>query len=272
MYVSSDPPTLLMYRTLAAESTSYRVSVGLQLHHTHGEAPAHDYMEAISRNARDESEVDESHLNAGLFTYPVLQAADILLYKTTHVPVGEDQQQHIELCRDIADTFNRTSKLARPFFPLPECMISPTPRVLSLRDPSSKMSKSAPDEKSRILLTDTAEQIKVKVRGAVTDTPIGITYDPQSRPGAANLLTILAACTGEDVMKVATRYHDKGHGQFKADVADAVEEMFRGPRAEFERLKGEGAYLTSIAATGAEKARALSETTMKEVRSRLGLA
>ncbi|KAH9930843.1 tryptophanyl-tRNA synthetase [Fomitopsis serialis] len=226
---------------------------------------------ATSRNAKDESEVDESHLNAGLFTYPVLQAADILLYKATHVPVGEDQQQHIELCRDIAETFNRTYKGSSPLFPLPECMITPTPRVLSLKDPSSKMSKSAPDEKSRILLTDTAEQIKAKVRGAVTDPTVGVTYDPQSRPGAANLLTILAACTGEDVMQVAARYHDKGHGFLKADVTEAVEDMLRGPRAEFERLKGETAYLASVAAAGAEKARALSEPTLREVRSSLGL-
>ena len=250
--------------------------------------------------------MDESHLNAGLFTYPVLQAADILLYKyglpryavililkltvirATHVPVGEDQQQHIELCRDIAENFNRAYQGA--YFPLPEYMISmytslrrlwsrrpdevfiaPTPRVLSLKDPTSKMSKSAPDQNSRILLTDPFDRIKAKIRGAVTDSTVGITYDPEGRPGAANLLTILSACTGENIESVAARYHDKGHGHLKTDVTEAVEEMLRGPRTEFERLKDEKEYLDEVARAGAAQARELSKATMKRVRTTLGL-
>ncbi|CCM04572.1 uncharacterized protein FIBRA_06753 [Fibroporia radiculosa] len=226
---------------------------------------------ATSRNARDESEVDESMLNAGLFTYPVLQAADILIYRTTHVPVGEDQQQHIELCRDLADNFNRTFKSQHPLFPLPQHVQTPSPRVLSLRDPSAKMSKSSPDIQSRILLTDNAALIKAKIRGAVTDPIVGVTYDPEARPGATNLLTILAACTGKEVSEVATRYHDKGHGKLKADVTEAVEEVMRRPRAEFEKLKGETEYLSSVARAGISKARELSEVTMKEVRTCVGL-
>jgi len=226
---------------------------------------------ATSRNARDESEVDESLLNAGLFTYPVLQAADILAYKATHVPVGEDQQQHLELCRDLADSFNRTFKSRTPLFPLPQQVVTPSRRILSLKDPSSKMSKSSPDFQSRILLTDTSSQIKAKIRGAVTDATIGVTYDPETRPGAANLLTILAACADEDVREVAKRYHDKGHGQLKADVTEAVEEMMKGPREEFERLKGETEYIISVSKAGAAKAREFSETTLREVRERVGL-
>ncbi|KZT11153.1 tryptophanyl-tRNA synthetase [Laetiporus sulphureus 93-53] len=226
---------------------------------------------ATSRNARDESEVDESLLNAGLFTYPVLQAADILAYKATHVPVGEDQQQHLELCRDLADSFNRSYKSKRPLFPLPQHVITPSRRILSLKDPSSKMSKSAPDVNSRILLTDDAAQIKAKIRGAVTDTTVGVTYDPVNRPGAANLLTILAACMDEDVTEVAKRYHGKGHGHLKKDVTEAVQELLKKPRAEFERLKGETDYLSHVSSSGAAKARELSETTMREVRERLGL-
>ncbi|KAI0333124.1 tryptophanyl-tRNA synthetase [Cubamyces sp. BRFM 1775] len=226
---------------------------------------------AASRNARDDSEVDESLLNAGLFTYPVLQAADILAYRATHVPVGEDQQQHIELCRDLAESFNRTYKGKRPLFPLPQHVITSSCRVLSLKDPSSKMSKSSPDLNSRILLTDTTAQVRSKIRGAVTDSILGITYDPAARPGAANLLSILAACTGEEVTVLAERYADKGHGQLKADVAEAVEELIKGPRAEFERLKGEKEYLASVAKEGAEKARQLSEVTIREVRARIGL-
>lgn len=227
---------------------------------------------ATSRNARDESEVDESLLNVGLFTYPVLQAADILAYKATHVPVGEDQQQHLELCRDLADSFNRTFKGKTTLFPLPQQVFTPSRRILSLRDPSSKMSKSSPDIQSRIVLTDTAAQIKTKIRAAVTDPIVGVTYDPETRPGAANLLTILAACTDESPHDVAARYHDKGHGRLKADVTEAVEEMMRGPRAEFERLKGEVSYLATVARSGAEKARELSEVTLREVRTRVGLA
>ncbi|KAI0085947.1 tryptophanyl-tRNA synthetase [Irpex rosettiformis] len=223
---------------------------------------------AASRNANDESEVDESMLNAGLFTYPVLQAADILLYKATHVPVGEDQKQHLELARDIGDTFNRT--FGR-IFPLPEYVATPTRRVLSLKDPSSKMSKSSPDVSSRILLTDTDTQIKSKIRSAVTDSIREISYDPVSRPGTSNLLTILAACTDEDVSDVAVRYADKGHGALKSDVASAVSDLLREPREEFERLSKDPGYLEQIAKEGAEKAQARSEGTIRKVRKLVGL-
>ncbi|KAI0713690.1 tryptophanyl-tRNA synthetase [Earliella scabrosa] len=226
---------------------------------------------AASRNARDDSEVDESLLNAGLYTYPVLQAADVLAYRATEVPVGEDQQQHIELCRDLAEGFNRTFKGKKPMFPLPRHVVTSSCRVLSLKDPSSKMSKSSPDLNSRILLTDTPSQVRNKIKGAVTDSTLGITYDPVSRPGAANLLSILAACTGEQVEVVATRYADKGHGHLKGDVADAVEELIKGPRAEFERLRGETAYLASVAQEGAAKARRISGPILSEVRARIGL-
>lgn len=134
------------------------------------------------------------------------------------------------------------------------------------------MSKSAPDVQSRILLTDTAAQIKSKIRSAVTDSTLGVTYDPASRPGVSNLLTILAACTNEEPDEAAKRYADKGHAEFKADVAGAVEELFKGPRAEFERLRGETGYLADVARAGAVKARELSEVTMQEVRKRVGLS
>ncbi|KAI0345031.1 tryptophanyl-tRNA synthetase [Trametopsis cervina] len=223
---------------------------------------------AASRNANDESEVDESMLNAGLFTYPVLQSADILLYKATHVPAGEDQKQHLELARDIGDTFNRTFGT---LFPLPEYVATPTRRLLPLKDPSSKMSKSSPDQSSRILLTDTDAQIQTKIRAAVTDSIRGVTYDPSNRPGTSNLLTILAACTDEDVTDVAKRYKAKGHGELKADVAAAVLELMRKPRSEFERLRAEPVYLQQVARDGAEKAQVLSEETIKQVRTMVGL-
>lgn len=150
-------------------------------------------------------------------------------------------------------------------------MAAPTRRVRSLKDPSSKMSKSSPDFQSRILLTDTDDQIKSKIRGAVTDSIQGITYDPVDRPGAANLLDILAACTNEDVLEVAKRYADKGHGHLKNDVTEAVVELLKEPRGEFEKLKGETAYLAEIAQVGATKARERSEDVLQEVRKRVGL-
>ncbi|KAF8638851.1 hypothetical protein AX17_001908 [Amanita inopinata Kibby_2008] len=226
---------------------------------------------AATRNANNESEVDESLLNSGLFTYPILQAADILVYRATHVPVGEDQTQHLELCRDLADSFNRTFAPDQHVFPMPEQVKTLFQRVLSLKDPTSKMSKSSPDVLSRILLNDDASKITAKIRGAVTDSIHGITYDPVSRPGTSNLLSILAACSDEEVEVVARRYQTKGHGQLKADVSEAVEELLKGPRAEFEKLRRDRSYLEQVAHMGAEKARERSEATMKIVRTRVGL-
>ncbi|TFL00983.1 hypothetical protein BDV98DRAFT_568241, partial [Pterulicium gracile] len=227
---------------------------------------------AVARNANDESEVDESLLNAGLLTYPVLQAADVLAYKATEVPVGEDQQQHLELARDIADSFNRTFKRKHPMFPLPRPVITPSRRVLSLRDPSAKMSKSAPDSSSRIMLTDTSTQISKKIKSAVTDSTTGISYDPINRPGISNLLTIVSSCTEQSMEDVCAQYKDFGHGEFKEVVIGVVEGLFRGPREEYARIRGDERHLVEVARKGAEKARARSEVTMREVRERVGLA
>lgn len=186
------------------------------------------------------------------------------------MPVGEDQQQHLELSRDLADTFNRTYK--RTLFSMPQHVITTSKRVLSLKDPTSKMSKSAPDANSRILLTDDYPQIRAKIRGAVTDSIQGITYDPEARPGASNLLTILAGCTDEDVHAVAKKYEAKGHGQLKADVSEAVEALLQGPRGELRRLQQEQGYLDSVAEQGLEKAKSVSHATLAQVRRLVGLS
>ncbi|TRM69722.1 hypothetical protein BD626DRAFT_17042 [Schizophyllum amplum] len=228
---------------------------------------------ATARNTKNESDIDESLLNAGLLTYPVLQAADILIYRATHVPVGDDQTQHIELCRDLADLFNRRFKGKGSMFSLPQIIKTQTKRILSLRDPSAKMSKSAPDLNSRILLTDTAPQIQAKIRSSVTDGLGELTYDPEARPGTANLLTILGAITGqEDLHALAATYSGKGHAELKTDTADAIEELLRGPRAEFERLRVETAYLNEVAEDGARRSKEKTDVTMKEVKARIGLA
>ncbi|KAI0285227.1 tryptophanyl-tRNA synthetase [Russula brevipes] len=226
---------------------------------------------AVSRNANDESEVDDSLLNAGLFTYPILQAADILAYRATHVPVGEDQQQHLELTRDLADIFNRTYPNPTPLFHLPELMLTPSKRILSLRDVTAKMSKSAVDPNSRILLTDSYETIVKRIRSAVTDSISRITFDPVGRPGTSNLLTILSACTGDAPAVLAERYAESNHGALKKDVAEAVEEALRKPRAEFTRLREEKTFLAQVARDGAEKAQEHSHNTLREVRKRVGL-
>lgn len=227
---------------------------------------------ADSRNANSEAEIDESMLNAGLLTYPVLQAADILAYRATHVPVGEDQAQHLELSREIANLFNRTFVPGKKrFFPLPTAEITPSKRILSLRDPTSKMSKSSPDVQSRILLTDTPEQISAKLRSAVTDSVVGVTYDPINRPGVSNLLTILGACMDKNPADLAQELANRSNAELKSLVTDAVQELFRGPRTEFERLRGERAYLERVAKDGAEQARARSEETLRLVRSFIGL-
>jgi len=133
------------------------------------------------------------------------------------------------------------------------------------------MSKSSPDIQSRVLLTDDSAQISSKIRSAVTDSEIGITYDPIKRPGTANLLTILAACSEEDPAEVGKRYERKGHGELKSDVTEAVEQLLKRPREEFKRLRKEKTYLSQVAEEGAQKAIAISDATMWEVRSRIGL-
>lgn len=133
------------------------------------------------------------------------------------------------------------------------------------------MSKSAPDVRSRILLTDDGPRIKAKIQAAVTDSIQGITYDPEARPGTSNLVTILAACTNEEPEAVANRYGSKGHGQLKTDVYEALEEMLKGPRAAFEKIRRDEQFLEEVTCKGAEKAKEKSELTMSEVKIRLGL-
>lgn len=150
--------------------------------------------------------------------------------------------------------------------------VAPSRRILSLRDPTSKMSKSSPDVQSRILLTDSTSKIKSKIQASVTDSILGVTYDPVNRPGTSNLLTILAACTDESAEEVASRYEGKSHRELKADTADAVEELLKGPREDFERIRNEKGYLIEIAKQGAERAKERSSATLKEVRTMVGLS
>ncbi|EJU05865.1 tryptophanyl-tRNA synthetase [Dacryopinax primogenitus] len=229
---------------------------------------------AVARNANSEEEVNESMLNLGLLAYPVLQAADILLHKSTHIPVGEDQTQHLELAQDIARAFNH--KFNTDIFPIPQQLSTPTKRVLSLRDPSQKMSKSAPSEKSRILITDDPAAISAKIRGAVTDSNPDITFDPTGRPGVSNLLSMLAACTTEssvaDLDSTAQLYRGKQIQDLKRDVADAIIARVEPIRTEYERLRKDLAWLRDVSQAGDQEARGRVGQTMSEVKKILGLA
>ncbi|KAF8328833.1 tryptophanyl-tRNA synthetase [Cantharellus anzutake] len=207
----------------------------------------------------------------GLFSYPVLQAADILLYKATHVPVGEDQRQHLELTRDLAQAFNQQFRAET--FHLPQDIITPSKRIFSLRDSSQKMSKSAADPKSRIGLTDTADEIALKIRKAITDSSHEIVWDPKDRPGVSNLLTILHACTTDPALDTSAtaEFRNTSLVDFKSRVAEAVESRVAPIRSEFHRLNSDEGYIQSVSRNGAERARSIASRTLQEVKSRIGL-
>ncbi|SPO26730.1 probable MSW1 - tryptophanyl-tRNA synthetase, mitochondrial [Ustilago trichophora] len=241
---------------------------------------------ATAKNVAETSDVDDKDLSLGLFAYPVLQAADILLYKATHVPVGEDQIQHLELSRDLADVYNR--KFSKRFFPLPQHIITPTKRVLSLRDPTSKMSKSAPDVNSRILITDTPDQVGKKIRKAVTDAEATLAYDPDTRPGVSNLLSILAALksakaseTGSAEQSSPEQWAERLNQEIKATGAssgqhlkailtEAVVETLRPIQAELDKLRQDPGYLLQMEQLGKEKAQTVARKTMAQVRKSVG--
>ncbi|MCR6644821.1 MAG: tryptophan--tRNA ligase [Terricaulis sp.] len=211
--------------------------------------------------------------SVGLFDYPVLQAADILLYKATHVPVGEDQKQHLELSRDIAQKFNNDFE-APGFFPLPEPLIQgPGARIMSLRDGAKKMSKSDPSDMTRINLTDDADAILSKIKKATTD-PLPV---PESKEGLAgraeveNLVGIFAAVTERRVEDVLSQYGGQGFGVFKPALAEALSAKLSPIAAEMRRLTADTAALDAILKDGAEKARAVAAPIMAEVRDVVGL-
>ncbi|XP_043855867.1 tryptophan--tRNA ligase, mitochondrial isoform X1 [Dromiciops gliroides] len=199
----------------------------------------------------------------GLFTYPVLQAADILLYKSTHVPVGEDQVTHMELVRDVAQHFN---KKYGEFFPVPKSLLTSMKKVKSLRDPSSKMSKSDPDKLATIRITDSPEEIVMKFRKAVTDFTSEVTYDPSTRMGVSNMVEIHAAVTGLTVEEVIQQSAGLDTARYKVVVAEAVIQKFAPIRSEIERLKMEKDHLRKVLQVGAEKAKELAKPVCQEVK------
>jgi len=222
---------------------------------------------------KDKSGKNKDSSSVGLFTYPVLQAADILVYQATHVPVGEDQKQHIELARDIAMKFN--NDFDTELFTVPEPFIGggTAARVMSFRDGSAKMSKSDPSDMSRINLTDSDETIAQKVRKAKTD-PEPLPADPAElagRPEARNLVGIMAAATARTEAEVLADFEGQGFGAFKPALADALVALLSPLRTRLEELRRDTEMLDSILADGAERARALAAPTMSETYRAVGL-
>ncbi len=212
------------------------------------------------------SQQHADNITAGLFTYPVLMAADILLYQADLVPVGADQKQHVELTRDIAVRFNGvysdTFVLPEPFIPKLGA------RIMSLDDPSSKMSKSVPD--GCINLMDQPEVIMKKFKRAVTDCETAVKFDQANKPGISNLLTIYCAATGKTMDEAEAEFAGQGYGVFKPAVGEAVVELFRPIREEADRIMKDKAYLEGVYKTGAQRAQYLANKTLSKVQRKIG--
>ena len=205
--------------------------------------------------------------NLGLFSYPVLMAADILVLRADLVPVGDDQRQHIEVTRDLAERFNNRFG---EVFPVPDGLIPETSaRVMSLADPTSKMSKSEANAKSRIELLDSPEEIRKKIMSAVTDSEPTVRYDPAEKPGISNLLEIMSACTDRSIDDLVDEFGDTGYGVFKEAVADAIIAELAPIRAAYEQLDDD--EVARIMQRGALDARTRAEGFQQEVRDAVGL-
>ncbi|MFV2085757.1 tryptophan--tRNA ligase [Micromonospora sp. LOL_021] len=206
--------------------------------------------------------------SVGLFTYPVLQAADILLYQADEVPVGEDQRQHLELTRDLAQRFN--TRFGATFTVPAPYIIRDTAKILDLQDPTAKMSKSSSSPAGIIDLLDDPAKSAKKIRSAVTDTGREIIYDPESKPGISNLLTIYAALSGRTLDELTAAYQGKGYGDLKKDLAEVVVEFVRPIQERTRGYLDDPAQLDKILAIGAGKAEAVAAATLAAVYDRVG--
>lgn len=216
---------------------------------------------------KDKAASHADNVNVGLFTYPVLMAADILLYQADMVPVGADQKQHLEIARDIANRFNTVNGKT---FTIPEAYIGKSgARVMSLQDPTKKMSKSDPNPKGYISVFDAPETIMKKIKSAVTDSEGGVYYG-EGKDGINNLMEIYSCCTGLSFEQIANDFQGKGYGDFKNAVGQAVAEELRPVRERYEALMKDQAYLKEIAAVGAEKASRIANRTLEKTMKKCG--
>lgn len=207
-------------------------------------------------------------VSAGLLTYPPLMAADILLYNADYVPVGEDQKQHIELTRDLAERFN---KKYGEVFTIPEAMIPKIgARIMSLQNPLKKMSKSDPNSKGYISMLDTEQQIRKKIKSAQTDSDNTIKFDPENKPGISNLLTIYSLFANESIADLEQKYEGVGYGKFKEELAEVIIAKLKPIQERYYDLI-ESQQLDEILIEGAEKANEIANQTLKEVKKAMGL-
>ena len=219
---------------------------------------------------KDKSAKNADNINGGLFTYPSLMAADILLYQPDAVPVGEDQKQHVELARNIVQRFNgvygEVFKMPEPYIPKVGA------RIMSLTNPSAKMSKSENNDTGRVTLMDSPDVIMKQFKRAITDsdTERCVRYDPENKPGVANLMNIYAAATGKAFEEIEQEFDGMGYGKFKPAVGEAVVEMVRPIQEEARRILSDKAYLESVYRAGAEKASYAAEKTLRKVYKKLG--
>lgn len=219
---------------------------------------------------KDKSQTHSNNINVGLYTYPVLQAADILLYQANEVPIGEDQKQHIELTRDIATRFNN---IYGNIFTLPEPKI-PThgARVMSLQEPTKKMSKSDSNPNNFVGLLEDPKKVTKKIKRAVTDSDeqARIYFDTKEKPGVSNLLSLLSSATGKPVAELVPEYEDKMYGHLKTDVADAVVSVIEPIQAAYTKIRNDEKYLHDIMIAGSAKASAVASDTLMKVYDALG--
>ncbi|MFI7357184.1 tryptophan--tRNA ligase [Streptomyces avidinii] len=207
--------------------------------------------------------------SVGLFTYPILQVADILLYQANAVPVGEDQRQHIELTRDLAERFNQ--RYGRTFTLPAAHIVKEVAKIYDLQDPAIKMSKSASSPKGLINLLDEPKVTEKKIKSAVTDTEAEIRFDPEKKPGVSNLLTIYSTLTGETIAELEAQYEGKGYGALKTDLAGVMVDFVTPFKRRTQEYLDDPETLDSLLAKGAEKARAVAAETLAQAYDRLGL-
>jgi tryptophanyl-tRNA synthetase len=211
---------------------------------------------------------EEDFVSAALFTYPVLMAGDILLYRSDIVPIGEDQRQHLELTRDVAQRFN--SRYGETFV-IPEGVFPETGgRVMNLQEPTVKMSKSRGSESGTVLMLDSPDTIRKKLKTAVTDSGSDVRYDPEEKPGISNLIELMTVVTEKSIQEIEATYDGSGYGRFKEDIAEGIIELLEPIQTRYRELRADPAELQRLLAMGAEKARVSSAPTLALMYERMG--
>jgi tryptophanyl-tRNA synthetase len=218
---------------------------------------------------KEKAEKNQKNINAGLFTYPVLMAADILLYQADLVPVGEDQKQHLELCRDVVGFFDRAYRPG--VFKMPDPYISRQgARIMSLQDPSKKMSKSDENEKNFVSIIDDAKKIEKKIKSAATDSGTEIQFDPENKAGISNLLTIYSVLSGKSVEELEAAYQGRMYGHLKVDLAELVVETLKPVKARYDDLMKNRDYLQDLMTKGADRAQGRARSTLEKTYEAIG--